>query len=612
MPRQCDETVNGVRCVHREGHGGDCTPPVPIQYEVMEPSQWRELKSYDEAGDEQGFALYLRDLCEFNVDLWNIAVRGKDPVPYFTGLRQKLDEYPKLQVEVFRGGSKSTYFTEGDLSHHLAFSTLESSDWYGWTGLLVRENADAAEKTMWSIRDVFTENDVVKRMFGNLKEGNKKWTGKVLWPSGLDAVDMPPLQALGPGGEMTGDHPTDAYFDDVVTEKNSSSKTERQNMWDWWSSAIEGVVESSRERHMFTPYRDDDLNARLKDQNVYKHIEVPALSQRPDRERDIEEIIYDDEEEEEVIMDIVVADGARERLDPKLPCPMENPSDCVIKQGLPRTRHWNEVGFHRGVKYYLYQWLKNPTAFYEQWMLEQVAGDEALVEEDWLRFYAFEGDTRIGTERSPNGTEVVKFPSDNLLGCVHGWDHAIGQKKKNDDTAFAKAFRDHDNRIFYDVWSDKLKSTKTAQKMEQEFYNTARRWGIRPSWIVTEGVNFQRHFANWIEEEADEIINVDVVKNPSDKAAEFTETGFQGAILRGQVHFHVDDGETFQQFKQFTGEEGKTDDRVDACRLAYTKIRQAIGKPVRSHQRNPRGRRRGTGRFRGRGGRSRGRGRGRG
>lgn len=590
MPVQCQETIAGVQCIRNKKHPGDCQPPDPVHYDILDARDWIRLESYKDDGDEHGYALELRDLCEDNPPLWGNMVLGNDPAPHFLEIREEVDQYDKVLIRASRGFSKSTSYTLTDLSHHIPYSTLDSSFWFQWTGLLVRESATAAEKTMATIKELLTDSPLVKMMFPAFRDidtNTKRWNDeKIRFDIDGHTTDMPTLQGMGPRGSMTGDHPDAGYFDDVATEDNSETQHKRDRMWSWWSNSMEGVLDEAVERHAHTPYRPDDLNGRLLDQGTYHVVEIPALNKMPNFNDHVGEDGVIHGPDGETVVDVEPTDKAYEELESNWPCP-RGPRKCEA-HGTKRDRQraYRTYGYHQGLKRLLFHYVKNPHSFERQRMLKLTPGEGTLVDEENIRCFVWEGDPRVEKKCPYNSSEVIEFPGwGNMIASVHGWDHAIGQEAKHDETAHAIVYRSQQNRVFVPtVDSDNWKSTRITGMMERRFHANHRETGLRPLWIVTEGVNFQRAFGEWLEEKGEAMLPIDVFTNPSNKALEFVESGLQAAIVQGRVFFHLDDRKTMQQFTRFTGEEGRDDDRVDAVRIAYTKLREVLKRYWRAHR----------------------------
>lgn len=607
----CPHTVRGVACILTEGHVGDCLAPTVVQHNIINAAEWNRLQSYRENEDTFGFVQMTKDLARYNVPFWQVAVRGLAPTPHFEKVRPQVEDHDMVQVKVARDHSKSETWVVGDCSHHLGFSTDDESDWYGWDCVLFRESSAAAQKSMGAIMEVFEKNPLVKAMFRNEKGQDvvdmaKTWTRDQIWLNipGL-ITRSPTLQGLGMHGSSAGDHPREARFDDVFTLKNQETKHQRSRGKQWWEQNVEGILgPGTRQLHTFTPYFDDDVNAELESEGTYYTVSMPALNRMPTMD-DIQEdgFVYEMKsvekaggvvEEQQVLVNVELTEDAKEDLHPLWGCPLGAGNCPHHKSGLWR-RHIAEYGMHRPVEWLVLKWVKNQFAFTRQYMLLLDPGDSALVKPEMIHLYAYpnEMDDRgrqvVGLPNPYNrGQPIVEHPGwDKVVAAVHGWDFALGQTKKHDETAMAAAYRDSQGRVFYDVDSGRWHNTEIVPLMRNRWRTDpwTTKTGREVNWIVAEAINFQRIFGDHLEASAPELINVDKITRSPNKAQAFVECGIQEGMHTGRVLFHWKDRKTIEQLLRFTGDDGTRDDRVDAVRLAHSKIKEAMGRMVRVHRR---------------------------
>lgn len=537
------------------------------------------LKEAAEQGQDEYVAL-ARDLCHDNVLLWNCVFLGYDAAAFMVKVDREVSRYPQRMVRLPRDHSKSATFAIGRVAHRLAYSTLPGSRFENWTGLLIQDTATSVTKTIHAIRAIFEHNRLVRVAFGDVPAAAGKWTENMIWmPNRNGRVSKDPtLAGVGLRGPVTGAHPAEIVMDDVVSFENSKTPFLRSQSRDWFSRSVMGTIGPTTDvTSLYTPYWEDDLNGWLEGQRTFRVLSYPALNRYPSPD-DFEEV-FD-------------TNGVRTglRITPQgldltalWPCPLGT-GQC------PNTaEHYAEVGIHRSVEYILLdKFLRDPFGFASQFMLQIRSDADAPIKKPMLRFYCRDKE-RVGKPSMYNDALVVEFPTDPrvFVASVHGWDHAIGKKKKHDRTAVAQGYRTRENDVFFVNKAGRWDFVSAIKMMESRYNSDPVR---KPVSVVSEGIAFQQAYKEQLNAQSSSLIPVETlgdlgVKGNLDKDQALIESGLLAHMMAGKVFIDLDDEDTIQELLAFPL--GAHDDILDAMRICYTRLRATERRKARVHRSPP-------------------------
>lgn len=549
--------------------------PLVVRHGIVTQKEWDKLESYATNGDAQGWGSYFRQLVRGNYQFWCVMVHGWDPMPHFFSTEKEAERYDKLLIRVSRGHAKSWRWAIAEIAHDLAFAMAGDAEYVDPRILLIQENQTMASNTLAAVRKVLEgggKNGVLHAAFPNMWSQVDKWLENQVRLKTGGASKEPAVFAVGLGGALTGMHPKKVIGDDMVSVKNSRTPAARRLHREWWYGTVSGMLmQNTKIRLLHTPYYDDDLHAVLEEDGAYRLISMPALNRRPQTD-DFEEI-YDSEGVRTGVR--LTRKGAD--LVALWPCPLGT-GNC------PGTRrHFEDYGFHMSVEYLLSEkYIPDPVKFSSQYMLEIVSAAEQRIKPDMLRFYSTDPNL-VGNTSAYNDFPIVAFPhSSDIVACVHAWDHAIGQKKQHDRTAFSRVYRTKDNKVFFINKAGRWSFRNSITMMESNFQTDPIR---RPSTIASEGIGFQEAYSQVLREESKEILPVECIKMYTDKDTALVESGLLSHFVNGMVYVDINDTDTIEELLNFTPEQRFKDDLVDAMRIGFHVIRKRIKKQVKVYGR---------------------------
>jgi hypothetical protein len=139
------------------------------------------------------------------------------------------------------------------------------------TIILASSTADLAEKQLGFIKDTILDSGIVKKYWPELchPEEGKRTTWKVdeiVVDHPLRAergIRDPSIKAAGMGKTLTGFHCDVVILDDIVTDENSLTKTERDKVKRWASLLVSILNPGGLVKAVGTRYHPDDLYAEM-------------------------------------------------------------------------------------------------------------------------------------------------------------------------------------------------------------------------------------------------------------------------------------------------------------------------------------------------------------
>lgn len=160
----------------------------------------------------------------------------------------------------FRGGGKSTV---GDIVRSIKYAIDDPNV----RVLFASDTAGAAERMLKEVRIILQTNVDIIDMFGPFFGGDPRsdlgrWRDS--YATILQRTDAkisePTFVAIGIGGQLASMHFDVIFLDDIVTQSNSRTKTQRRNVEDWHGSTMLGAqLETTRMHYLGTRYYPNDL-----------------------------------------------------------------------------------------------------------------------------------------------------------------------------------------------------------------------------------------------------------------------------------------------------------------------------------------------------------------
>lgn len=538
-------------------------PPLAVEVGLLSQRDFAYLDECRRNKDSRTWREYTLKLVKGNIPLWNVFILGYDHTPHMVGVYEEMVKYQKRLVRIPRDHSKS-WWALGETVHDVCFSTVPGSGYEDPRILLVQETASIAAKSVLAVRNVIEKggpNGVINLLFGDLAREASAWKENLLWLGSGDMSKDPTLEAIGVNGAVTGGHPKRVRFDDAVTKKNARTAHMRRLHRDWFFETLDPMFSPGTEVTSYhTPYYVDDMNATMYKSGEYRLIERKALTRKPSKEDFTE--VYDS-----VGVRIGVELTARGmELNALWPCPLGT-GNC------PNTKqHYEDYGVHRSVEYLLHEkFVKNPSSFSGQFMMDLVNDAETRIKEPMLRFYSFRKEL-VGEPSDYNEHPVIAFPDASaIVTAVHGWDHAIGKKRQHDRTALARAYRTESNDVFYINKAGRWDFTTVVSMMESNFRTDPI---LRPKVIATEGLGFQEAYSELLGKTSREILPIETLKNAVDKDTALADSGILQHMMNGKVFIDIEDEETVEELLAFTPEQRSHDDIVDAMRIAFNMVKK--------------------------------------
>ena len=113
-----------------------------------------------------------------------------------------------------------------------------------YRGAYISSSLNSAKKRLRTIKDYIETSPELHEVFPNLKKATGQqevWTNEAINVTRPDNIrlDDPSVQAVGEGGDLLGSRLDWAIMDDTLTFKNTRTKEQRQNHWDWIKSTVQ-------------------------------------------------------------------------------------------------------------------------------------------------------------------------------------------------------------------------------------------------------------------------------------------------------------------------------------------------------------------------------------
>lgn len=536
--------------------------------------------------DPATYYSYARELCQDNHLLFGHIFLKLAVPPHMAKIVKKTQGRPKVMCKLPRDHAKTKTSVEMRLVHTIAYRSIGLIP--RRATLLLKESADEAEDKVRTILGTFETNKDILNAFGNVEAKARIWNTKLIVLERDASSDHPTLYASGMGSAVTGKHPDELLCDDMVSVKNSMTPHLRQQRWTWWSETIEGTIgPTCRVWNNYTPYYADDLNARLLETGAYYNVEYAALPRMPTGED--YELLYEDPDDPNLITGVKVVPRARQQLQALWPCP---DGECPMTM-----EHFEEVGLHRPLEWLLLKHAQFPHSFPKSYM-NVLTSLEEIVITPWS-FNLWSNDpTLIGTsvrsymekmsgypfaEKDLPGwfreAKIISFPlAIDVRVAVHAWDHAISRKKNSKRTAVCQAYRTGDNKVFLMHYATRVGFMEGCRIMLQRYKTDPIR---RPVAIVSEGINFQASYQDFLSQTSDEMLPVEDVGVQANKAVALSESGTLSAMQQGQIFFQAENVDALKEHLDFTSDGKGLTDQVDATRMAFERIRKSfMNQPV--------------------------------
>jgi len=129
---------------------------------------------------------------------------------------------------------------------------------------IVSNTVTQATKIMRPIRSYIERSAELHQVFPNLRPTKQLWTNSSIIVDRPFVSKDPSIQALGVHGNITGARIDDLILDDVLDYENTRSAEARQDLWDWYHSALAGrLTARARVLCVGTAYHPDDFMHRF-------------------------------------------------------------------------------------------------------------------------------------------------------------------------------------------------------------------------------------------------------------------------------------------------------------------------------------------------------------
>jgi hypothetical protein len=129
---------------------------------------------------------------------------------------------------------------------------------------IVSNTVTQATKIMRPIRTYIERSPELRLVFPDLKPTNQLWTHSSIIVDRPYVSKDPSIQALGVHGNITGARIDDLILDDVLDFENTRSAEARDDLWNWYMSALSGRLTSrARVLCVGTAYHPEDFMHRF-------------------------------------------------------------------------------------------------------------------------------------------------------------------------------------------------------------------------------------------------------------------------------------------------------------------------------------------------------------
>lgn len=143
---------------------------------------------------------------------------------------------------------------------------------------IVSNTHGQAEKIVRSIGRYIEQSADLKRVFPDLQPGDQ-WTSTKLTVRRPFVSKDPTIQAFGVHGNVLGARLDRLILDDILDYENTKTPKQRQDLWDWYHSTLEGRLTSRGKVSVIgTAYHPDDLLHRFARAPGWKAFRYPVLN----------------------------------------------------------------------------------------------------------------------------------------------------------------------------------------------------------------------------------------------------------------------------------------------------------------------------------------------
>lgn len=578
----------------------DWEPP-SVRHGVLEGREYDSIQQAAQDEEYEEMVARMREIACGRYLAFNHLFLGLDIPPIMLDVQEQMEGHAKNMLLTGRGQGKSENYMKGPQIHDICYSVVPGSGYEGQEYLYVNESGPSATETMSDIQEAFEEPDYeggyIRAAFGDIESKAKKWNESTIHISGSDIGCKVVVSSYG--GATTGMHPDRMRLDDVVTRDKSRTDHQRTVQWKTWTSKYAGmVIPGTKVDIVGTRYDPSDLYGMMK-QNIpdINVIDIPAMTRYPNI-NDFD--VIRDEDGDPVDVNFT---PRADDLESVWPCPAGK-DECLLASPDPdkQEEHIEKYGYHRSAKELVLKWLEDPIDFGLHHMVDATVKQGKRIKPHMLRFYSTDPEDigqlpvrwvdfeALDMDDDDNWSEaeyrIKSLPmpdSDDVETVGHAWDHAIGKRKTNDDTAFSRGVRDSNNDIYFindtGKWDFEEAITKMEYWFDSEPYGT-------PISIATEAVGFQKAYSDMLLSKSRQVLSdvVEPVKRAGRDKDEFlNESGILTAMLQGKVYVDYNDSETINQLLAFSPGGGSyKDDIVDAMAMCYVILKESMHKPMTS------------------------------
>lgn len=147
---------------------------------------------------------------------------------------------------------------------------------------IISNTSNQSEKIINLLANYIEKNQNLKNVFPHLKP-SKPWTHNALTIERPTSAKDPTIQACGVHGNITGSRLDFLILDDVLDYENTRTKYQRDEIWNWYASAVVGrLTQHARVVSVGTAYHPDDLLHRLVNHRGFRGIRFPVLTPEGD------------------------------------------------------------------------------------------------------------------------------------------------------------------------------------------------------------------------------------------------------------------------------------------------------------------------------------------
>lgn len=170
--------------------------------------------------------------------------------------------------------------------------------------------------------------------------------------------------------------------------------------------------------------------------------------------------------------------------------------------------------------------------------------------------------------------EVIHVEEYAYLGQVydattcHGYYWADGLLVSN-----CKAYRTTDNKLFLVHQAMRVGFMEACRMMLMQYKTDPIK---KPISIISEGINFQASYQDFLNQTADEMLPVEDVGVQVNKAVALSESGILPIMQGGNIYWQAENVDALKEHFDFTGDGRGMSDQVDATRMAFTRIRKSL------------------------------------